>query len=222
MTRKRSVILLSGGLDSAANLAWCVEQDEPVLALTFRYGQKAQDREVAAAQRLCRYYDVRHEVVELSWLGRLGGSSLTEAKSEIPRLAGAGLDDLKQATKTAKAVWVPNRNGVFINIASAFAERVDAEQVVVGFNREEAVTFPDNTVEFLNRASAALEYSTLKKVRAVSYTAELDKREMVQGLSKLAKLFPFDFVWSCYAGGEKPCGVCESCNRLKRALAAQN
>lgn len=67
--RHRSVVLLSGGLDSAANLAFCREYDEPLLALTVRYGQRAQDREVQAAKKLCDFYKVEHKVLELPWVG---------------------------------------------------------------------------------------------------------------------------------------------------------
>ena len=90
--RHRSVVLLSGGLDSAANLAFCREYDEPVLALTVRYGQRAQDREVQAARKLCDFYSVEHKVLELPWVGALGGSSLTEVSQLLPDpyLQGAG------------------------------------------------------------------------------------------------------------------------------------
>src|SRR4051812_4862982 len=72
----KSVVLLSGGLDSSANLALCREKDHPVLALTVRYGQRAQDREVQAARALSQFYDVKHEVVDIPWLGSWGGSAL--------------------------------------------------------------------------------------------------------------------------------------------------
>ncbi len=215
--RKKSVVLLSGGLDSAANLAFCREHDDPVLALTFRYGQKAASREAEAAAALCARYDVPHEVVELPWLGRLGGSALTQGNLIVPEIGVDRLDDARVTRETAKAVWVPNRNGIFINVAAAYAERRGAEQVVVGFNREEAATFPDNSEAFLERATAALAYSTLAKVRVFSYTSKWDKREIVARLEGLPLSFPYDKIWSCYEGGAVPCGKCESCQRYKRA-----
>lgn len=92
--RQRSVILLSGGLDSAANLALCAERDEPVLALTCDYGQRAALSELKAAHELSVYYGVRHESVNLSWLGNLGGSSLTQAEQSVPQVLASQLDDL--------------------------------------------------------------------------------------------------------------------------------
>jgi 7-cyano-7-deazaguanine synthase len=217
MTNVSSVILLSGGLDSAANLAFCHDRDAPVLALTADYGQRAVLRELAAARGLAHYYGVRHEVVDLSWLGRLGGSALTSDQT-IPDMAVSQLDDLAVTKETARQVWVPNRNGILLNVASAFAERLAAARVVVGFNVEEAATFPDNSEEFLDAASGALRFSTAGRVQAYSYTARWDKRRIAGELRKLAKPFPFEQVWSCYQGGEKPCGTCESCRRFTRAV----
>jgi 7-cyano-7-deazaguanine synthase len=220
--RQPSVVLLSGGLDSSANLAFCREFDDPVLALTVRYGQRAADREVHAARELCRFYGVEHHVLDLSWLGALGGSSLTEAKLSVPELQASQLDDLSVIQDTAKSVWVPNRNGVLINVAAAWAERRRAKRVIVGFNREEATTFPDNSIEFLNRVTRSLEMSTANQVEVFCYTAAWDKREIVRELEKLSTPFPFEKVWSCYMGDETACGRCESCQRLARALLARS
>jgi 7-cyano-7-deazaguanine synthase len=216
--KARSVLLLSGGLDSAANLALCAERDEPVLALTADYGQRAFAPEWRAAEALCEYYGVRHERLELGFLGRLGGSALTTSSQAMPDVAPGLLDDAATTQASAKAVWVPNRNGVLIAAAAAYAERLGASRVVVGFNAEEAATFPDNTAAFLERSTAALAYSTANQVALHCYTTELGKREIVARLRGLARAFPFDRIWSCYQSGPAPCGACESCRRLARAL----
>lgn len=218
--RVRSVLLLSGGLDSAANLALCAERDEAVLALTVDYGQRAFEPELRAARSLCEYYGVRHERLDLRWLGRLGGSSLTSYEQDVPQIATHLLDDARTTQATAKAVWVPNRNGVLINVAAAYAERLGAARVVVGFNAEEAATFPDNSAEFLRRSSDALAYSSGQGAVSVHcYTTDWDKKRIVAELRGLTTHpFPFDRIWSCYHGGSTPCGSCESCRRLARAL----
>jgi 7-cyano-7-deazaguanine synthase len=219
--KARSVVLLSGGLDSSANLALCADRDEPVLALTVDYGQRAFEPELRAARSLCEHYGVRHERLDLRWLGRLGGSSLTSHEQDVPEIATNLLDDARATQATAKAVWVPNRNGVLINVAAAYAERLGAARVVVGFNAEEAATFPDNSAEFLRRASDALAYSSGDgAVSVYCYTTDWDKKRIVSELRGMtARPFPFERLWSCYHGGAKPCGSCESCRRLARALS---
>jgi len=217
--KRRSVVLLSGGLDSAANLSLCREQDHPVLAITADYGQRAARAEFRASIELCKYYEVPHQAVELKWLGQLGGSSLTDFSQPVPSLAVEQLYEDGVTANTAKSVWVPNRNGVLINVAAAYAERIGAERVIVGFNVEEAATFSDNSNDFLQRANSALELSTANKVKVFSYTVAWDKKRIVQELRKLSRPFPFELVWSCYLGGEKPCGICESCRRMARAIS---
>lgn len=219
--RRKSVVLLSGGLDSSANLAFTEYFDEPVLALTADYGQRALKPEIEAAKKLASYYGVPHRVLDLKWLGELGGSALTSKTIEVPQMAAAKLDDLKASQEAAKQVWVPNRNGLLINAAAAIAESMNAAQVVVGFNKEEAATFPDNSSQFLGTATLSLKYSTRNGVKVACYTDMMMKTEIVQALRNLKKPFPFEMVWSCYHGGEntggKMCGKCESCQRFQRA-----
>ena len=117
-----SVILVSGGLDSCVNLKAAVDDGSAVLALTFDYGQKAAQREMDAAGVMCERLRVRHEVVSLPWLGELGGSALTEDGVGLPKPDEAELDDEAAAARSAEAVWIPNRNGIFVNVGAAYAE----------------------------------------------------------------------------------------------------
>ena len=159
---------------------------------------------------------IRHEVIYLEWLKHLTHTALVNRQQAIPDLPESQLDDLEAATKTAEKVWVPNRNGVFINIAASYAEDLGAESIVVGFNKEEAQTFPDNSIEFMDRINQSLAYSTLKHPKVVCYTAMMTKVEIVC-LGKELRA-PFDLMWSCYESGSKPCGKCESCRRFERAM----
>ena len=219
--KQTDVVLLSGGLDSAANLALSKVEGRAVLALTAHYGQRAFERELQSAKRLAEWAGVEHAVVDLQWLGRLGGSALTDSTRDVPQVAREALDDRVVTEESARKVWVPNRNGVLIQVAAAFAEARGLRRVLVGFNREEAATFPDNTAAFITASNSALEYSTAREsnVKVASYTVAMDKREIVARL-KQEENFPFEALWSCYHSDEVPCGVCESCERLKRALDA--
>lgn len=219
-SRTLSIVLLSGGLDSTANLAMAMEHDTVALALHIDYGQRAEASEWRACQQISDYYGVRLEKISIPWLGVLGGSSLTDRSKEIPELMRSELDALSKIQESAKSVWVPNRNGVLINIAASYAERFSAKRVLVGFNREEATTFPDNSEAFLDQCTKSLSYSTMNGVEVYCYTTRMDKTEICEGLKKLSTPFPHALVWSCYHAGETPCGRCESCVRHDRALEA--
>jgi 7-cyano-7-deazaguanine synthase len=216
----RAIGLLSGGLDSTVALA-LVRAQEPggvVLALTVDYGQRAAAREVDAARRIAARLGVPHRVVALPFFRELGGGALLDATLELPRPDAATLDRGGRAVaESADRVWVPNRNGVFIEVAAAFAESLGADTVVVGFNREEAATFPDNSQEYLAAVNGALHFSTRGRVALASPTAALDKVEIVRAGAKCGA--PLDLIWPCYEGGADPCGTCESCQRLRRAAA---
>lgn len=218
----RAVTLLSGGLDSYLSTALAREEHEMVLALTFDYGQRAAVQEIKAAKKTAQTWRIKHQVVELPWLKNLGENALTHSNQLLPRFHNLEkLTNTKETQKSAEAVWVPNRNGVFLNVAAAFAESLGAEWLITGFNREEASTFPDNTDDYVNRVNRALELSTLfypPKIK--SYVQEMDKKEMVEKI--IALDLPLDFFWSCYEGKEKMCGTCESCARTKAAFTASN
>lgn len=213
-----SVVLLSGGLDSSANLAFAAERDPVVLALHIDYGQRAAAPEWKAARAIAEYYGVKIERLTLPWLGALGGSSLTDRSKDVPELRSDELDTLSKTQETAKSVWVPNRNGVLLNVAAAYADRFRAKRIVVGFNREEAATFPDNSQTFLDQSTRAFSSSTQNSVEAFCYTTAMDKTEICQALKKQSRPFPYALVWSCYHAGAEPCGRCESCGRHDRAL----
>jgi 7-cyano-7-deazaguanine synthase len=214
----RAVGLLSGGLDSTVALALVAARrlGGVELALTIDYGQRAAAREVDAARRIAERLALPHRVVALPFFRELGGGALLDAELELPRPDRATLDRGGRAVaKSADRVWVPNRNGVFIEVAAAFAESLGADAVVVGFNREEAATFPDNSQGYLEAMNGALAFSTRGRVRLASPTASLDKVEIVRAGSECDA--PLDLIWPCYEGGADPCGTCESCQRLRRA-----
>lgn len=217
MSRLDSVVLLSGGLDSAANLAFCAHYDKPMLAVTVDYGHRAAGSELKASRALCEFFGVTHQVVDATWLKNVSRSALTATGVDIPHLSREQLNDSERTEQSAAKVWVPNRNNLLIQIAACFAENLSARQVVVGFNREEAATFPDNSSAFISALNLGLKYSTRNHVRCFSYTDMMDKRQIVEALDHLPQPFPYDRVWSCYHGGDQPCNQCESCQRQLRA-----
>ncbi len=214
--RPKSILILSGGLDSTVS-AWIArEQTQPLLALTFDYGQRAVIREIESATATCKILGVRHKVISLPWLSEMTDTALVNRKQPLPMLKESELDSAKTQA-TAKAVWVPNRNGVFLNIGAATAESLGADLLVTGFNREEGTTFPDNSAPFVRAADEFFWYSTLSKVKVLSYTQAMTKREIAARARALG--IDLEKIWFCYEGGEKPCRKCESCARFYRAVA---
>lgn len=211
-----SIVLLSGGLDSTVAMAAAMQDSRVRLVLTFDYGQRAAQREAVAAASIADHYGIRHRILAVDFLKEITETALVDRAKSVPTLTMDRLDDKEITYGTASQVWVPNRNGLFINIAAAFADSMGCEQVVVGFNAEEGTTFPDNTPEFMEAASFALGYSTGKGVKVISPTVHLTKTAIV-ALGRQLNV-PFQLIWSCYHGAALMCGECESCLRLKRAL----
>jgi 7-cyano-7-deazaguanine synthase len=212
------VALLSGGLDSTVAAAHALCHGGLDLALFVDYGQRSVARESAASSRIAQRFGVEYRAVAIDFLRFPGGSPLLDRNLPLPTPSAADLDNVEAALADADSLWVPNRNGLFINIAACLAEAGGAERVIVGFNAEEGLAFPDNSEPFLEAATAALRYSTQTGVRVESPTAGLDKAALVRlGLEVGA---PLELIWSCYGDGEEHCWECTSCLRLKRALEA--
>ena len=212
----KTVALLSGGLDSTVATAAAQRDSEIVLALTLDYRQRARAKEIDASRRIARRLGIRHRVVRLDFLGEVTTSALVNRSDGLPFLSADLLDQAEATSESMRGVWVPNRNGLFVAIAASFAEGLEADRIVAGFNREEAASFPDNSMDFVARTNAALSLSTLSGVRLAAPTIELDKQEIVQLGYELGA--PLNEIWSCYEGGTRHCRGCESCLRLLRAI----
>ena len=214
--KKKAVVLLSGGLDSTANLYAATKEYDVVLALTFNYGQRAYLKEHAAAQFFCQDLGVESKTIDITWFDHFTSTSLVDTSQEIPCDQDVDMDSVDQSKQTAKAVWVPNRNGIFLNIAAGFAEGLGADYVIPGFNLEEAQTFPDNSEDFLLSLNQSFSFSTANRVEVKCFTTDLNKQQIVQ-LARKHKV-DLDRIWPCYENGESWCGRCESCQRTLRAL----
>ena len=202
--KSKAVVLLSSGLDSSVNLFEAAQVYDVALALTFDYGQKAAAKELESSQKLAKHLRIPHKILNLPWFKDFNRSSLLVENEKIPTGAQVKIDDKATSESTAKSVWVPNRNGIFLNIAAAFAEAAQAQFVVPGFNVEEAATFPDNTEAFMNKLDEAFAYSTSNKVQVKCFTSSLNKSEIVKRGEALN--VPWHLIWPCYFSGEKWCG----------------
>lgn len=212
--RKKAISILSGGLDSAVATSLLAKAYN-VHAITFDYGQKSVEMEIKSSKAICGKLGIEHTLIQLPWLAHLGGSALT-SEEKVPELSMDQLDDKEVCDETARKVWVPGRNVVFSSIALSFAEAEGAEKIIVGWDLEEANTFPDNSKKFLNAFNQLLNIGSLYDIQIEAPLIDLNKKEIVKlGYQEGA---PLDLSYSCYLGGKKHCGLCESCMRRKRAF----
>lgn len=212
MKNKKSIILLSGGLDSLVTMGVAKDEYNIQLALTFDYGQKSLKQETSASKEIAKYYNVEHKIIELPFLKQITKTALV-SDEEVPT------DEL-YTQDSAKAVWVPNRNGLFLNIAASYADTYEFTHILFGANKEEGATFPDNTQEFVDGITESFKYSTLIQTKVVAPLINYNKNDIVN--LALKQSIPLEMARSCYRQGEKNCGVCESCKHLKDALEYNN
>ncbi|MDI6702080.1 7-cyano-7-deazaguanine synthase QueC [Methanothermobacter wolfeii] len=209
---RKAISILSSGMDSGVSTA-LLSREYDISAITFDYGQRSAQMEVRYARKLSEYLGIEHGVIELPWLGELGGSVLTD-EGELP--SPGDLDDVEECLETARKVWVPGRNIVFTSVGVSFAEAMEADAVIVGWDREEAATFPDNSREFLEAFNSLLGIGTIRGVRVIAPVIDMTKKEIVEAGMEMD--FPFELTYSCYTGEDVHCGVCESCLRRRRAF----
>jgi 7-cyano-7-deazaguanine synthase len=212
---KSAIVVLSGGLDSSANLALAIDELDVKMAITFNYGQRAAAKEIHASGRLCQHFGVRHKIVDIPWVAQFGKSALIDKNSDVPT-TDVNIDDQIVSGATAAKVWVPNRNGIFLNIAAGWAEALACDYIIPGFNLEEASTFPDNSLAFTQALNKSFSYSTANHVVVKCYTISMMKTQILR--LAIQKNLPLNLIWPCYLDGEMWCGQCESCQRSKRAF----
>ena len=212
--KKKAVVLLSGGLDSATTAAIAISEGYEAIALSFRYGQR-HERELVAATKIVQALKIQqHQIIDVN-LSQWGGSSLTDSSLQIPQ-DGVQPDVIP-------STYVPGRNTVFIAIALSLAEATGASAIYLGINAVDYSGYPDCRPEYLAayQQLANLASKTAIEGNTIQLVAPLVKDSKVDIVKKALSLgVPIEETWSCYQGGETPCGVCDSCRIRDRALIA--
>ena len=214
----KAITLLSGGLDCTVASS-VYSKDYEIYAITFNYGQKSFKQELAASKQICKKMGYTHKVIDLNWLSEISNSSLNTDEN-IPEPEYDDLDNIEKSIKTANSVWVPGRNTVFTSIALSYAESIGASIIIVGWDEEEARTFPDNSKEYLEKFNELFEVGSPINIKIEAPLIDLDKTEIVQLGAKFNA--PMELSYSCYKGDDEHCGVCESCMRRKRGFKKAN
>jgi 7-cyano-7-deazaguanine synthase len=206
-------------MDCVASLAIAKSKGIDVKqAVFFDYGQRAARKEEAAAKKIADYYGLCFETITLDFLKNITKTSLVNTDANVPNPDIGQLDAILHMQQTASAVWVPNRNGIMVNILAGYADSFGYDQIIVGWNAEECTTFSDNTPQCATACTEALLYTTQQQPQVISYVQNMNKMEIVDKVVELG--VPAELLWSCYHGGEGMCGECESCKRFARAFSA--
>lgn len=207
------VVLLSGGLDSTTCLALYVKRygADNVTALCLQYGQK-HDKEVQCAERIASHYGCDFKVIVIPDLYKNSHCTLINGVGEVPE--GTYEDQLKD--RDIVSTYVPFRNGLFLSYAAAIAYDLGASMICYGAHKDDAkAAYPDCTDKFLEAMQKSILLGTGNKVHVRAPFIEKTKKDIV--VKGIELNVPFELTWSCYSGGDRPCGKCATC--LDRAKA---
>lgn len=208
--KNKTILLFSGGLDSTTCLYWIKQQGWPIEALLFDYGQRHKI-EMQCARSLLRLTRTPHHVVRfrLPW----GGSSLIDKAMALPKMRS-----VKAMGQGVPSTYVPARNTLFLSFALSLADATHAGQIVIGANALDYSGYPDCRPKYMAAYQTMARAGTrLKSVKIIAPLVNKTKAEIICLGKKLG--VPYEKTWSCYQGGKRPCGKCDSC--LLRAKGFQ-
>lgn len=214
----KALVLSSGGLDSTTALALAVKEygHENVISLSVSYGQK-HTKELKAAEEVAKYYNVEHMFVDLTSIFKYSNCSLlTCSTKEVPHESYA--EQIKKTGgQTPVSTYVPFRNGLFLSVAASIALSKDCQYIYYGAHADDAAgsAYPDCSEVFNNAINTAIYEGSGKQLTVKAPFVGKNKSDVVAIGHKLNA--PYHLTWSCYEGGEKPCGECGTC--IDRAVA---
>ena len=205
---KRAVCLISGGLDSCVTAYIAKKEGFQIYALSFNYGQRHK-KEIECAKEIACFVEAKNHVVFDLDLNKLVSSSLTDKSINIEQS-----NKLEEIGKKIPSTYVPARNTVFLSISLAYAEAIDADAIFIGATATDYSGYPDCRPEYIEAYQKMADLATKrgvegKPIKIKAPLLNLSKAEIIKKGLKLN--VSFDKTWSCYQGGEKACGRCDSC-----------
>jgi len=215
----KSVVLLSGGMDSCVCTAIAREQHGTgnVALLHAGYGQRTQKRERRAFEEIAAFYDVSEKlVVQLDHFRAIGGSALTDREIAVPQnelgAPGPGGSEIP-------VTYVPFRNAHFLSVAVSWAEAIGAQAIYIGAVAEDSSGYPDCRPEYYRVFQELIRVGTRPETHIEMVTPVIGMRKSEIIRRGLALGAPLHLTWSCYQGEELACGACDSCLLRLRAFA---
>ena len=214
----RALVLYSGGVDSTTLLAMAVDRygSDNVVALSISYGQR-HEKELKAARDVARYYHVEQRILDLAAIFADSSCSLlAHSEKDIPKESYA--EQLEQADTKLVSTYVPFRNGLFLSSAASMALSLECSVLYYGAHHDDWAgnAYPDCSREFVAAMNNAIMEGTGGELHMEAPFVEWSKADIVK--KGLELNVPYELTWSCYEGGDKPCGVCATCIDRKRAF----
>lgn len=194
---------MSGGMDSTLAAYMMRDEGYEIIGVHFNYKQRTQKKELEAFKALCTELDIKSPyIIDLDFFSDIGASALTDTALEVPT---SGIAEGVPIT------YVPFRNGIFISIATAIAEKEGASVLSIGVVEEDSSGYPDCREEYILSMQKSINLGTKKEtlLEIKMPLVHLKKSQIVQEAVK--RDVPLELTWSCYKSEEKACGVCDSC-----------
>ncbi len=206
--KKKAVCIISGGMDSALSAKIAQEDGYEIIALHFNYGQLTEQKELESFRKISKNLStIENYEIDLDFFKLIGASALIDSSLEVPT---GGIESGVPIT------YVPFRNGIFISIATAIAEKHGAEAIFIGVVEEDSSGYPDCRDEYILSMQNSINLGTRDetKLEIKMPLVHLKKEQIVQKSLELG--VPLADTWSCYKREDVACGVCDSCRlRLK-------
>ena len=200
---RKAICILSGGMDSTLASYIAKNDGYEIIAVHFNYGQRTQDRELKAFRDICDDLEILEKYeIDIPFFTQIGASALTDKTIDVPT---GGVEAGVPIT------YVPFRNGIFLSITAAIAEKEGATAMYIGVVQEDSSGYPDCTDEFIVDMKKAINQGTKKDTHIDILTplVHLSKAQIVQEAMKLN--VPLEHTWSCYKEEDEACGICDSC-----------
>lgn len=205
---KIAICIISGGMDSALSAAIAREEGYQIVGVHFNYGQRTEKKELECYRKISKDLEtVKNYEIDLDFFEQIGASALTDESIEVPT---GGIEEGVPVT------YVPFRNGIFLSIAAAIAEKHGAEALYIGVVEEDSSGYPDCRESYIQAMEKAIDLGTRDetRVKIKMPLVAMKKSQIVQKALELS--VPLEHTWSCYQSEDEACGVCDSCRlRLK-------
>ena len=200
---KKAVCIMSGGMDSTLSAYMMKNDGYDIIGVHFNYNQRTQEKELECFNNICDELDVKERyILDLDFFEKLGASALTDKTIDVPT---SGIE------KGVPVTYVPFRNGIFLSMAAAIAEKESAEVISIGVVEEDSSGYPDCRDSYIKSMQQSINLGTKDETK-IEIHMPLVKLQKSQIVKKAIELkVPLHLTWSCYKDENAACGLCDSC-----------